>query len=93
MSNKMNLSPELEARVLKLSINGQTPNEVLEQVVSLGCYQLEYRRKANPKKAQAQKEGRELTKLVKANPSKYPELAKQLGIVFANPNAVTFTRQ
>ena len=76
MSNKMNLSPEMEARIMALRLETQSPTDVLEQVVSLGCYQLEYRRKANPKKAAEQKLAREVLKRAQRD----PELAERLGL-------------
>lgn len=75
-SNNLHLSPEMEARVLALKRDEQTPNEVLEQVVALGCYQLEYRREANPKKAAQQKLMREVFKRAQHD----PELAVKLGL-------------
>jgi hypothetical protein len=75
-ANAVNLSNELKARVEKLRREGQSFNECLEQVVKLGLYQLEYRREANPKKAQRAKEQRELWNRI----SRDPEAAVKYGL-------------
>jgi hypothetical protein len=73
---ELKLNAELQARTKDLMREGQTPNECMEQIYKLGLYQLEYRREANPKKAQAQKEMRRVYKLAQSN----PELAVKLGL-------------
>jgi hypothetical protein len=70
----MNLSVDLGARTKALQKDGQTPNDVMEQIYKLGLYQLEYRREANPKKAIMQKEMRRVYKLAQHD----PELAVKL---------------
>jgi len=59
---QLNLNSELQARTKSLQREGQSVNEVMEQIYKLGLYQLEYRREANPKKAEQQKQMRALWK-------------------------------
>jgi len=70
------LSDELKERVLKLARDGQTFNECLEQVVGLGCYQLEYRRENGEIRKAKQKIMREVYRKAQAD----PELAVRLGL-------------
>jgi len=70
------LSGELATRTKVLMKEGQTPNDVMEQVFKLGLYQLEYRREANPKKAIQQKLMREVYRKAQND----PELAVKLGL-------------
>ena len=72
----LNLSAELTARVKELKREEQTPNAVMEQVFKLGLYQLEYRREANPKKAEQNKLMRKVFKQAQSD----PELAVKLGL-------------
>jgi hypothetical protein len=72
----LNLSAELLSRVKELQREGQTPNDVMEQVFKLGLYQLEYRREANPKKAEQNKLMRKVFKQAQSD----PELAVKLGL-------------
>ncbi len=72
----LNLSAELTARVKELKRDEQTPNDVMEQVFKLGLYQLEYRREANPKKAEQNKLMRKVFKAAQSD----PELAVKLGL-------------
>jgi hypothetical protein len=74
--SKMQMSPETERKVLALRRPEQTPDEILEQVVRLGCYQLEYRRQANPKKALRDKEARRVYRQAQQD----PELSVKLGL-------------
>ena len=71
---QLNLNAELQARTKALQREGQTTNEVMEQIYKLGLYQLEYRREANPKKAEQQKQMRALWKQAQSD----PELAVRL---------------
>lgn len=75
-----NLSNELKERIQKLQRDGQTFNECLEQVVSLGCYQLEYRRENGEVRKAKQKEMRIKARLVDDVISKDPELAVKFGL-------------
>lgn len=70
------LSNEVIARVKTLQKEGQSFNDALEQVVKLGCYQLEYRRETNPKKAIEQKLMRQVYRKAQTD----PELAVKLGL-------------
>ncbi len=72
----LNLSAELTARGKELKRDEQTPNDVMEQVFKLGLYQLEYRREANPKKAEQNKLMRKVFKAAQSD----PELAVKLGL-------------
>jgi hypothetical protein len=72
----VNLSSELMDRVRKLKRDDQTFAEVVEQVVSLGCYQLEYRRENGEVRKAKQKIMREVYKKAQAD----PELAIKLGL-------------
>lgn len=70
------LSEDLKTRTKSLQKDGQTPNDVMEQVFKLGLYQLEYRREANPKKAAQAKLMRE----VYNKACRDPKLAVELGL-------------
>lgn len=72
----INIAVELEKRVKELKLENQTVQEVVEQVLNLGCYQLEYRRKNNPKKAIVNKMMREVFNKVQRS----PELSEKLGL-------------
>ena len=72
----MTLSGELAKRASELKRDDQTPMEVMEQIFKLGLYQLEYRREKNPKRAEVQKQMREVFRKAQAD----PELAVKLGL-------------
>lgn len=85
MSQSLNLTSEQVERTKALRKDGQTPNELMEQIYNLGLYQLEYRqgdvaqaaRKAYRQKRQAEdKVARELLKKAQSD----PDLAVKLGL-------------
>lgn len=72
----INISVELEKRVKELKRDEQSLNEIVEQIINLGCYQLEYRRKNNPKKSIMNKMMREVFNKVQHS----PELSEKCGL-------------
>jgi len=74
--NGVTISKELKERVEALRKEEQSFNECLEQVVAIGCWQLEYRRKNNPKKAEQLKAMRKVWKVAQTN----PEVAIMVGL-------------
>ena len=73
---QVNLSQELGERLKGLKKQEETIQEVVEQVVQLGCWQLEYRRKTQPKRRERQKLDREIAEKVRRD----PELGVRLGL-------------
>lgn len=55
---------------------GRSVNEIVEQMLSLGKYQLEYRQKQNARKAEEMKTFRALKREAQSN----PEIAELLGL-------------
>lgn len=70
------LTNELAARMKELQREGQSNQEVFEQVFKLGLYQLEYRRENNETKAAKNKLMREVFKKAQSD----PDLAVKLGL-------------
>jgi hypothetical protein len=58
----INISAELQGKIAALVNEGKTFQETLEQVIKLGCYQLEYRRDRNKTQAAEFKAFREWKK-------------------------------
>jgi hypothetical protein len=72
----VNLSHEQEDRIKSLMLDGQTFQESLTQIINLGCYQLEYRRKTNPKKSVENKLARQILKIARLD----PEMSEKFGL-------------